>query len=336
MDLNLFSSILILIVILSLVLLQFPASLEVGQNTPTHFNSPLKQAKMKIPINQIVCPDDLQIVMKKSNGSPACVRPTTLSVLIERGWAVHVLPNYTEEGPKNSDMFDGGLLAIKTNSVNYFGNTTGFLARPSEEGNYPGIILIHEWWGLNDNIKSMARGLASQGYVTLAVDLYGGQVATTSDGARQLLMTFDQEKGMANIGSAVAFLQQNYGVKKIATIGWCFGGSQSLNYALSDDNRVDATVIYYGQPVTDTARLSKIKWPVLGFYGDKDPNFPEEKIKEFESDLNSAGVQNEIHIYPGLGHAFANPSGTTYAPEETKDAWAKTLSFFEKHLKNQG
>jgi len=295
--------------------------------------SPLQQFKMKIPINQIVCPDNLQLVMKKSDGHPACVRTSIVSILIERGWAVHVLPEYTKSGTKNSDMFDGGSLEIKTTSVNYFANATGYVAKPTQEGNFPGVILIHEWWGLNDNIKSMARGLASHGYTVIAVDLYAGQVATTPDGARKLLLSFDEQKGISNIDAAANLLKQNYNVTKVSTIGWCFGGSQSLNYALSG-NKLDATVIYYGQPVTDTTKLSLIKWPVLGFFGDKDQSISVNKVREFKSALDTIGVENEIHIYPGLGHAFANPSGASYAPKETEDAWNKTLSFLDSHLKS--
>lgn len=294
--------------------------------------SPLQQSKMHVSINQIICPDNLLLVMKKSDGSPACVKESSESILIERGWALHVLPDYTVGGSKNSDMFDGGPLEIKTDSVNYFENTSGYLAEPIQKGNFPGVILIHEWWGLNDNIKGMARGLASHGYIALAVDLYAGQVATTSDGARKLLLTFDEQKAMQNIDAAEYTLKQKYHATKIGTIGWCFGGSQSLNYALSG-NKVDATVLYYGQPVTNTTALSVIKWPVLGFYGDRDQSNSLDKIKEFKSDLDSLGIQNEIYIYPGLGHAFANPSGATYAPKETRDAWNKTVSFFENNLK---
>jgi carboxymethylenebutenolidase len=295
--------------------------------------SPLKQAKMKIPINQIVCPDNLQLVMKKSDGSPACVKANSIEKLIERGWAIHVLPEYTNSGIKNSDMFDNGPLEIKTTSVNYFENTTGYVARPIQEGNFPGVILIHEWWGLNDNIKSMARGLASHGYVVMAVDLYAGQVATTPDGARQLLLSFNVEKGISNILSATNILKQDYNTNKVATIGWCFGGSQSLNYALSG-NKVDATIIYYGQPVTNVTKLSEIKWPILGFFGGKDQSISVDKVNEFKSSLDNIGVENEIHIYPNVGHAFANPSGANYAPEETKNAWNKTLSFLDNHLKS--
>ena len=299
----------------------------------THSLTPLQQFMMKIPISQIICPDNLQLVMKKSDGSPACVKVGNVSRLIERGWAIHVLPEYTKNGTKNSDMFDGGPLEIKTESVNYFENTIGYVAKPIQGSNFPGVVLIHEWWGLNDNIKSMARGLASHGYTVMAVDLYAGQVATTSDGARKLMLSFDEQKGMSNIDAAVTILKQNYNASKISTIGWCFGGSQSLNYALSG-NKLDATVIYYGQPVTNTTKLSVIKWPILGFFGEKDQSISVDKVREFKSDLDSVGVENEIHIYPGLGHAFANPSGANYAPEQTKDAWNKTLSFLDSHLKS--
>lgn len=297
-----------------------------------HTLSPLQQMRMHVPINQITCPDNLQIIMKKSDGSPACVKTENVAILIERGWAIHVLPEYTTEGTKNSDMFDGGPVEIKVSLVNYFENTTGYVARPIQEGNFPGVILIHEWWGLNNNIKSMARGLASHGYVVLAVDLYAGQVATTPDGARQLLLSFDEQKGMSNINAAVNLLRQSYNVTKIATIGWCFGGSQSLNYALSG-NKMDATIIYYGQPVTNTTKLSSIKWPILGFFGENDQSIQVDKVREFKSALDSIGVENEIHVYPGLGHAFANPSGANYAPHETSDAWNKTLSFMDKYLR---
>lgn len=318
---------LLIIVLASSYTIQYVSSSSSGK-----ILSPLQQSKMHVSINQIVCPDNLLLVMKKSDGSPACVKQNSEAILIERGWALHVLPDYTAGGSKNSDILDGRPLEIKTIPVKYFENSTGYLAEPIQDGNYPGVIMIHEWWGLNDNIKSMAKGLASHGYIVFAVDLYAGQVATTSDGARKLLLTFDEQKAMQNIGAAENTLKQKYNVTKIGTIGWCFGGSQSLNYALSG-NKVDATVLYYGQPVTNTTALSVIKWPVLGFYGDKDQANSLDRIKEFKSDLDSLGIQNEIYIYPGIGHAFANPSGATYAPKETVDAWNKTVSFFENNLK---
>jgi len=294
--------------------------------------SPLQQFKSGISIEEIKCKEGLQLVMKKTNGNPACLRSETVATLIERGWAIHVLPEYTKDEPQNSEMFDEGSFDITTSQVNYFEDAQGFLAKPSADGSYPGVILIHEWWGLNDNIKDMARDLASHGYVVLAADLYAGQVATTSDGARQLVTTFDSTKGIENIKAAAEFLKQNHDVEMIATIGWCFGGSQSMNFAISG-NTIDATVLYYGQPVTNMTQLSKISWPILGIFGELDQSIPVEKVNEFQSSLNQLGIQNEIVIYPGVGHAFANPSGASYAPEETKDAWQKTLAFLENYLK---
>lgn len=293
--------------------------------------SPLQQFKSGIGLDKIKCKPSYELVMKKTNGNPACLKPETIPKLIEWGWAVHVLWPEDKDKPQNSDMFENDPLQITTEEITYFENATGFLARPTEDRAYPGVILIHEWWGLNDNIKEMARALASQGYVVLAVDLYASQAATTPDGARQLVTTFDSQKGIINIKSATEFLKSQ-GAQKIATVGWCFGGTQSMNYALSG-NKLDATVIYYGQPVTDEAQLSKISWPVLGIFGELDSGIPVEKVNDFRSSLNNLGIQNEIFIYPGIGHAFANPSGANYAPNETKDAWQKTVSFLDKHLK---
>ncbi len=292
--------------------------------------SPLKQYLDGVPIDKIVCSADLQLIMKKTDGKPACVKPDSVTKLIERGWAVHVLPEYVKDEPKNSDIFELGTYQVTTDTINY-NNSTGFLARPAESGEFPGVILIHEWWGLNDNIKDMAKNLASHGYTVFAADLYAGQVATTPDGARKLLTTFDDEKGISNIQDVAELLRTNYEVGRLATIGWCFGGGQSLNYALSG-NELDATIIYYGQLVTDQDRLSLIHWPVLGIFGGQDQSIPVENVNKFESMLNDLGVENEIYIYPNVGHAFANPSGANYAPQETKESWQNTLLFLEKHL----
>ena len=100
----------------------------------------------------------------------------------------------------------------------------------------------------------------------------------------------------------------------------------------SQDHPVAATIIYYGRLLTDNASLAKIKWPVLGIFGDQDKSISVDSVKAFEMALNSNGIPNEIYIYKGVGHAFANPSGENYAPKETQDAWQKTLAFLEKHV----
>lgn len=234
----------------------------------------------------------------------------------------------------NMDMFDSqmtGSFNIVAESVSYFNETQGYFARPTDEGVYPGVIMIHEWWGLNENIKNMAEKLASEGYNVLAVDLYNGSVAEDSTAARTLVGGLDQDNALQNMKAAASFLRENES-DRIASLGWCFGGGQSMQLALSDED-LAATVIYYGNLETDPEKLDQITWPVLGVFGDQDQSIPVETVDNFESALDEAGVENDIYMYEGVGHAFANPSGDNYAPEATMDAWEKTRVFLENNLK---
>ena len=215
--------------------------------------------------------------------------------------------------------------------IQYYEGSLGYFVKPKKEGYYPGVVMIHEWWGLNKNIKEMAEQLASKGYIVMAVDLYYGKVAQTVDEARELVTALNEEKALENMKAAVEFLRKN-GAVKIASLGWCFGGGQSLQLALSGQE-LDATVLYYGSLKTDPEKLSVINWPVLGIFGDQDTSIPVETVNSFDSSLDTLNIENEIYIYPGVGHAFANPSGQNYAQEETEDAWEKTLAFLDKHLK---
>jgi carboxymethylenebutenolidase len=296
-----------------------------------YFSPPLKQIQNGMNPSDVTCTEGLQLVMKSSNGLPACVKSLSVEKLIERGWAMHVLPDYEKNDNNNSVIFETGDFEVDTTNVSYFGNSNGYLAKPATEGVYPGVIMIHEWWGLNDNIRHMAEKLASHGYVVFAVDLYDGQVGTTADEARQLRISFEQSVWTENMNTAVSYLEENHSPSSLGSIGWCFGGGQSLNLALNNEN-MDATVIYYGQLVTNAEELSKIHWPVLGIFAELDNGIPPETVSEFEASLDEVGIQNNITIYPGVNHAFANPSGDRYAPEESKDAWQKTLTFFEDNL----
>lgn len=213
---------------------------------------------------------------------------------------------------------------------------TGYLANPKgAEGDLPGIIVIHEWWGLNDNIRMMTRRLADRGYTALAVDLYNGESAETSEQAGKLARQAGQnpEKAISNLTQAYEYLTEEQGATDIGTIGWCFGGGWSLQTALAMPGKVDATVIYYGRLVTDAAELKKLQMPILGIFGSEDQGIPPSEVNKFEAALNEAGVNNSIHIYEGANHAFANPSGNRYKKEAAEDAWKKTVAFFEQHLK---
>ena len=296
-----------------------------------YFPPPLKQISDGVDPANVTCTEGLEIVLKKSNGNPACLKPASVAKLIARGWAIHILPDYENE-INNSEIFSTGNYNVETQVVNYFDDIQGYLAKPADEGQFPGVVMIHEWWGLNDNIKEMAEKLASHGYVVLAVDLYNGEVAITSDQARQLITSFDTNVGIENMNFAASYIQENHNVQKLGSIGWCFGGGQSLNLALNNQN-MDATIIYYGSLITEQESLSNISWPVLGIFAEFDKGIPVDSVNDFETFLDDLDIPNEIHIYPGVDHAFANPSGERFAPDESKDAWQKTIEFLELNLK---
>ena len=235
---------------------------------------------------------------------------------------------------------------LENKTIDYFNQAHGYLVYPSKsnpisskiENNMklPGVVMIHENKGLNENIKNMANLLAKNGYVVLAVDLFEGEVTTDRNRSSELTQQIRDNQNIAtsNLKSAVKYLSSlpNVNPEKIVSLGWCFGGGQSLQIALnSQDHPLAATIIYYGRLVTDNATLASIKWPVLGIFGDQDMSIQVDVVKAFESALKSNGTPNEIYIYKGVGHAFANPSGDNYAPKETQDAWQKTLSFLKKY-----
>jgi carboxymethylenebutenolidase len=212
---------------------------------------------------------------------------------------------------------------------------TGYLAKPAGGGaDLPGIIVIQEWWGLNDNIRSMARQLAAQGYTALAVDLYQGQVATDPETARSLMSeSMGREAELEeNLQQAYAYLTDRAAAPRVGVIGWCFGGGWSLRTALMLPGEIDGAVIYYGHLITDREQLAALDAPVLGIFGAEDGGIPIESVREFETALNELGKSANVVVYDGAEHAFANPSGTRYDAGAAEDAWAETLAFFEEHL----
>jgi carboxymethylenebutenolidase len=211
----------------------------------------------------------------------------------------------------------------------------GFLAKPKgATGPLPAIIVIHEWWGLNDNIRDMARRLAGEGYEALAVDLYNGTTAETPEKATQLMQATLQNAsaGEENLRQAYRYLTDQH-ASRVGVIGWCFGGGWSLATALLLPDKIAATVIYYGRLETDPAKLKTLQMPILGFFGGLDPSIPAATIQQFESTLKGLGKSVETHIYPNAKHAFANASGGSYQPEAANDAWKRTVEFLARNLK---
>ena len=212
----------------------------------------------------------------------------------------------------------------------------GYLARPTEgRSPYPAVLLVHEWWGLNDNIRAMARGLAQAGYVALAVDLYEGETADNAERARALMQRAleHEDRLERNLEQAFFYLDLMPSTERIGTIGWCFGGGWALRTALMFPEELDAAVIYYGELVTDPERLARLEVPILGIFGSEDAVVDPERVREFDRVLTELDKPHEIHLYEGAGHAFANPTGETWAPDAAAGAWQETLEFLDRHLK---
>ncbi|MGI9199869.1 MAG: dienelactone hydrolase family protein [Woeseiaceae bacterium] len=198
----------------------------------------------------------------------------------------------------------------------------------------PAVIVIHEWWGLNDNVKAMSDRLAAEGYIVLAVDLYGGEIASTASEARQKMIKVVENQQMAaeNIRKAYEFVDATAGAPKIGSLGWCFGGGWSLNTAMLFPNDLDASVIFYGQVTADEDQLRPLSTPILGLFGEADDGIPVSSVREFEAALGRLRKDYEIHIYPGAEHAFANPTGDAYDRDAAEDAWQKTIAFLSRTL----
>lgn len=211
---------------------------------------------------------------------------------------------------------------------------SGLLYLPSGAGPYPAIVVIQEWWGLNDWIKEQASKLADAGYVALAVDLYRGQVATDADTAHQLSRGLPQDRGVRDLISAVQFLSKRSDVnpERIGAVGWCMGGGYAAQLAIADPN-LRAVVINYGALPTDPAQLSKIQARVLGNFGGLDKGIPPTAVNAFVDAMKSQGKSVDAKIYPDAGHAFENPNNTQgYKAADSEDAQARMQKFFAQTL----
>jgi carboxymethylenebutenolidase len=235
----------------------------------------------------------------------------------------------------NAAIFGAENLTAITADRTTVDGTPGYLARPADDGTYPAVVVIHEWWGLNENIEHMAEILAGHGYVVFAVDLYGGAVATNSSRAAELSgqVRANPEEAVAKMSRAVSGLRSmSYTTNQVASLGWCFGGGQSLQLSLSDAD-LNATIIYYGTLTTDAETLRAIDAPVLGIFGSEDQVVGVESVREFDRTLGELGIEREVYVYEGAPHAFANPSGESFRPNATRDAWSKTLRFLDETLR---
>jgi len=213
---------------------------------------------------------------------------------------------------------------------------SGLLVTPGEKGPFPAVVVIQEWWGLNDWVKDQARALAKDGYVALAVDLYRGKLTSNPDEAHQLMMGLPPDRAMRDLKAGFAYLQGRADVKKdrIGAVGWCLGGRYTLALAVEEAS-LAAAVAYYGAPPTDEAAILKIHAPVLGNFGGDDKGPAPDQVKAFEAAMKKAGKSADIKIYEGAPHAFANVNNPWggYRAAAARDAWQRTTVFFARHLK---
>jgi len=205
---------------------------------------------------------------------------------------------------------------------------------PQGAGPHPALVVIHEWWGLNDWVKQEAAGYAAKGYVTLAVDLYRGKVAADPELAHELSRGLPQDQGVRDLTAAVAWLQSRKDVKpdRIGAVGWCMGGGYALQLAIASP-ALRAVAINYGSLATDKAALGQIHAAVLGNFGGQDHGIPPDAVHAFEAAMLSLGKPVDAKIYPQAGHAFENPNNTAgFRPDDAADALARIDSFLAANL----
>ena len=211
----------------------------------------------------------------------------------------------------------------------------GILYTPAGKGPFPALVVVHEYWGLNDWVKEQAAKLADQGYVSLAVDLYRGKVATTPDMAHEIMRGVPEDRAKRDLHAAVEFLKSQPDVKKdrIGAIGWCMGGGYALDVALQEPD-LAADVINYGHLATDADALKKINASILGLFGGQDHGITPGDVHKFEQQMKQLGKKVEIKIYNDAGHAFENPNNKDgYRPADAADAWQRTVDFLARTLK---
>ena len=216
------------------------------------------------------------------------------------------------------------------------GTAHAILYLPQGNGPHPALVVIHEWWGLNDWIKEQAANYAKQGYVALAVDLYRGKVADNPETAHELMRGLPQDQGVRDLVAAVHYLDSRKDVKRsdMGAVGWCMGGGYAAQLAIAAPS-LKAVAINYGALPTDKAQLAKIHAAILGNFGGKDQGIPPDAVHNFEAAMKPLGKSVDLKIYPDSGHAFENPNNKAgYRPDDAADAMQRIDQFFAAHLKH--
>jgi carboxymethylenebutenolidase len=208
----------------------------------------------------------------------------------------------------------------------------GYLARPTDAQDLPAVVVVQEWWGLNAHIRDVARRFANEGFIALAPDLYNGVVTSEPDEARKLAMELDMQQAVSEIGQAIAYVLEQPATagEEAGIVGFCMGGRLVLQTVRQNEN-VGAVVAFYGSPL-EPEEVQDVNAPVLGLYGSEDQSIPVEAVRTMEEALQEAGIEHEIQVYEGAGHAFFNNTRDSYDEEAAADAWPRTLQWFRENL----
>ncbi|MFQ5407479.1 MAG: dienelactone hydrolase family protein [Anaerolineales bacterium] len=221
--------------------------------------------------------------------------------------------------------------------INIPGNgkpTGAFVARPDGAGPWPGVVVIQEWWGLEDHIKDIARRLAAEGFVAIAPDLYYGQVATEPNDAQKLRMELEWDVALNVIQHAIDALlaMKDVAPKKAAVTGFCMGGGLAWHGAAKLQHVAAAAPFYGGGPEMTADEVARIGCPVLAIYGELDAGVSPAVARSRAAQMDGAGVQHDTIVYPGAQHAFFNDTRAAYDAEAAADAWGKMLALFRTAL----
>jgi carboxymethylenebutenolidase len=213
--------------------------------------------------------------------------------------------------------------------------TRGYLAGGDAAGSQPGLVLVHEWWGLNEHVKDLTRRFAEQGYVVLAPDLYDGASTKDPEEAGKLMQGLDKAKALDTLNGAVAYLQGLPAVdgENIGVTGFCMGGTYALLLA-AHNKSVKASAPFYGDVPTDD-ELKDLSAPVLFIGAENDFWITKEKMDRLDEGLKNYGKEGEVKVYEGVGHAFFNDTRPeAYDKDAAEDAWRRVTRFFAEKLKS--
>lgn len=208
-----------------------------------------------------------------------------------------------------------------------------YLAKPSTPGPHPAVIMIHEFYGLRPDMLGKADALAAEGYVVIAPNVYRSGTTSWIPAAVYKMLSADTAQIDGDVQATFDWLasQEDVRAERIAIMGFCFGGGTSLRYSLSN-NKLAATAIFYGQPITDPAKLKAISGPVLGIFGAADVSIPQASVEALRQGLQEAGVKNEITLYEGQPHAFVSSMEVIKQGGAPQQAWKQLLAFLKTNL----